>query len=79
MDKWCRRKDKAQEIVFKTSACDFGANRSALKERIKELQEQQFTEEEAEKVETFLTHGYQMMINENKKIFSKLEKMKGEQ
>lgn len=49
-----------------------------LMKRIKELQEQQFTNEEAEKIETFLTHGYQMMINENKKIFSKLKKMKGE-
>lgn len=50
---------------------------SKLEERIKELQEQQFTEKEAEKIETFLTHGYQMMINKNKKIFSKLEKIKG--
>ena len=49
-----------------------------LKQRVIELQEQQFTEVEAEKVETFLTHGYQMMINENKEIFSKLGKMKGE-
>lgn len=45
---------------------------------ISKLREKQFTKKEAEKVETFLTHGYQMMIDENKKIFSKLEKMKGE-
>jgi hypothetical protein len=47
--------------------------------RIRELKKQVFTKEEAKKIETFLIHGYQMMINENKKIFSKLEKMKGEQ
>ena len=49
-----------------------------LKQRVIELQKQVFTKEEAEKVETFLTHGYQMMINENKEIFLKIEKMKGE-
>ena len=49
-----------------------------LKQRIRELQMRQFTKAEAEKIETFLTHGYQMMINENKEIFTKLEKMKGE-
>ena len=48
-----------------------------LEARIKELQEQQFTTKEAEKIETFLIHGYQMLIGENKKIFSKLEKIKG--
>ena len=57
----------------------FIASVEAYKQRIKELQEQRFTKEEAEKIETFLTHGYQMMINKNKEIFSKLERMKGEQ
>lgn len=36
-----------------------------------------FTKKEAEKIETFLIHGYQMLISKNKKIYSKLEKMKG--
>ena len=48
-----------------------------LKQRIIELQEQIFTKKEAEKVETFLTHGYKMMVNKNKKIFSKLKKKMG--
>ena len=56
----------------------FTPSANALKIRIKQLQLRQFTEAEAEKVETFLTIGYQMLINENKEIFSKLEKMKGE-
>ena len=51
----------------------------ASSNRIRALQEIVFTKEEAEKMVTFLTHGYKMMINENKDIFSKLKKMKGEQ
>jgi hypothetical protein len=58
----------------KLNPCD-----EAYENRIKELQEQVFTKKEAEKIETFLIHGYQMIISKNKKIFSKLEKMKGEQ
>lgn len=56
----------------------FLPSHEVLMKRIIELQKQVFTNEEAEKIETFLTHGYQMMINENKEIFSKLEKIKGE-
>ena len=53
------------------------ALRTYYEERIKELKEQQFTKEEAETIETFLKIGHQLLINENKEIFSKLEKMKG--
>ena len=37
-----------------------------------------FTPAEAEKIETYLIHGYQLLTQQNKEIFSKLEKMKGE-
>ena len=53
------------------------ALRTYYEERIKELHEQQFTKEEAEKVETFLMCERQMNVNEDKEIFSKLKKMKG--
>lgn len=72
---YCRKEKGNPKKDFKSFTPSFPAYES----RIKELQEQQFTTKEAEKIETFLTHGYQMMINKNKKIFSKLEKMKGEQ
>lgn len=68
-----------EEVCQSQDYCFFIATTEALEKRIKELQEQQFAKKEAEKIERFLIHGYQMMINENKKIFSKLEKMKGEQ
>lgn len=74
-DDWCRREKGNPKKDFR----HFAPSNQTYEARIKELQEQQLTEKEAEKVETFLTHGYQMMINKNKKIFSKLEKMKGEQ
>lgn len=37
-----------------------------------------FTPSEAEKIETYLLHGYQLLKQQNKEIFSKLEKMKDE-
>ena len=66
-----------EEVCQSQDYCFFIATTETYKQRIKELQEQQFTTKEAEKIETFLTHGYQMIINKNKKIFSKLEKIKG--
>ena len=76
-DDYCCRLDTSY-IRPKKDYQHFRPSEDVLVQRIKELQMRQFTEEEAEKVETFLTHGYKMMVNKNKKIFSKLKKMKSE-
>lgn len=81
IEKECKSCHRWESCIFlcKGNPCiAFLPSIEVLCNRIRELQEQQFTEKEAEKVETFLTHGYQMIISKNKKIFSKLEKMKGE-
>lgn len=67
----------------------FRPSQSAMIARIIELQADaewhvecikggaRFTPAEAEKIETYLLHGYQLLKQQNKEIFNKLETMKG--
>ncbi len=79
----CLRKDNGKDCK-KNNFKEFLNSWDSMEARIKELQEQQFTEQEASTVLVYMKQSNLIIKNENEhipnieSIFSKLEKMKGE-